>query len=62
MGLRQLLAAGGPLKIIKGTFYFIFQAYFVLNILKMFVLTFYHVVKQLDRKAQVNLKIYEVRD
>ena len=35
MGLRQLLAAGGPLKIIKGAFYFIFQAYFVLKILNV---------------------------
>ena len=46
-GLRQLLAAESPLKMIKNAFYFTSKAPFVLKFLS---LRFGHVAKRLDKK------------
>ena len=47
-----------PLKMMKNDFCFMLKALFVL---KMFNFTFFnHVGKRLDKKAKVNLKIYDV--
>ena len=43
----------------KNTFYFILKALFVLKLFK-FLSFFVHVGKQLDKKAKVNFKIYDV--
>ena len=44
----------------KNAFYFILKALFVLEIFKFLSWRFGHVRKQLDQKAQVNLKIHDV--
>ena len=47
-GLRQLLATGSPLKMMKNAFYFTSKALFVLKIFKFLSRLFGHVSKQLD--------------
>ena len=57
-GLRQFLAAEIPLKMIKDAFYFTSKALFVLKTLKFLSCLFGHVAKWLDKKDQVNSKLY----
>ena len=47
-GLRQFLATGRPLKMMKNAFYFILKALSVLKIFKFLSLLFGPVAKQLD--------------
>ena len=54
-GLRQILAAESPLKIMKNTFYFMSEALFILK-----SWLFGHAAKCLDKKDKVNFKFYDV--
>ena len=47
-GLRQFLATGSPLKMMKNAFCFTSKALFVLKICKFLSLLFGHVSKRLD--------------
>ena len=49
--LRQFLTTKRPLKMIKNAFYFILKSLFVLM-----------QKKRLDKKTQINFKIYDVTD
>ena len=49
-GLRQFLATGSPLKMMKNAFYFTLKALFVLKIIKFLPRLFCHAEKQLDWK------------
>ena len=63
--MRQFLAAGSPLKMIKmmkNAFYFMLKALPVLEIFTFLVGLFSYVEKQLDKKPKVNFKIYDVTD
>ena len=59
---RKLLTTKSPLKMMKNTFYFLVKTLFGLE--KFIVLSwlFGHVEKQLDEKAMINYKIYNVTD
>ena len=46
--LRQLLAIGSPLKMVKNAFYFTSKVLFILKIIKLFSWLFGHVAKRLD--------------
>ena len=46
----------------KNAFHFILKAIFVVKIITILFWLFDHVVKRLDEKARVNLKIYDVTD
>ena len=59
-GLRQLLAAESPLKLMKNAFYFTSKALFVLKIFKFLSWLLGHVAKRLDKKGKVNFKFYKV--
>ena len=59
-GLRQFLAAEGPLKMMKNVFYFTSKALFVLKIFKFLSWPFGHVAKRLDKKDKVNFKFYDI--
>ena len=48
LGLRQFLATGRPLNMMKNAFYFILKPLFVLKIFKFLSLLFGPVAKQLD--------------
>ena len=58
--LRQFLAAESLLKMIKNSFYFASKAVFVLKIFKFLSWLFGHVAKWLDKKENVNFKLYGV--
>ena len=47
-GLRQFLATGRPLKLMKNAFYFTLKAIFILKIFKFLSSIFGHVEKRLD--------------
>ena len=57
--LRQLLATKSPLKMMKNAFYFTLKAFFSLTILKFLFWLFGHAWKWLDKKEQVNFRIYD---
>ena len=59
-GLRQFLATGHPLKIMKIVFYFTSKALFVLKIFRFLSWRFGHVSKRVDQKDKVNFKFYDV--
>ena len=61
-GMRQFLTIESPLKTMKNAFYFMLKALFVLKIFTFLPLLFGYVEKQLDKKARVNFKIYDVTD
>ena len=54
--LRQFLATGSPLEMMKSVFYFISKALFVHKIFKSLSRLFGHVAKRLDEKGKVNFK------
>ena len=57
--LRQFLATGSPLEMMKNVFYFISKALFVHKIFKSLSRLFGHVAKRLDEKGKVNFKCYD---
>ena len=62
-GLRQVFENERPLKMVKNAFYFSLKALLVLKIFKCFYSRFFffgNVEKQLDKKDQVNFRIYDV--
>ena len=59
-GLRQFLATGHPLKIMKIVFYFTSKVLFVLKIFRFLSWRFGHVSKRVDQKDKVNFKFYDV--
>ena len=60
LGLRQSLTTESPLKMMKNASYFIFKAFFVLEVFRFLSWLFVYVEKQLDEKAKVNFKISDV--
>ena len=46
----------------KNAFYFMLKALFVIKILKCLSSVFDHVGKPLDKKANINFKIYDIKD
>ena len=46
----------------KNAFYFMLKALFVIKILKCLFSVFDHVGKPLDKKANINFKIYDIKD
>ena len=61
-GLTQFLTTVGPLKMLKNASYFMWKALFVLKIFTFFSWIFGYSGKQLDKKAKINFKIYDVTD
>ena len=59
-GLRQFFAAERPLKTKKNPFYFILKALLVFKVFKFLSWLFGHVEKRLDKKDEVNFKIYDI--
>ena len=59
-GLRQILVAKSPFKMMKNAFYFTLKAIFILEIFKFLFWLFGHVGKRLDKKPKINSKIYDV--
>ena len=59
-GLRQFLAAEGPLKMMKNAFYFTSKAPFVLNIFRFLSCLFRHVAKRLDKKDKIIFNFHDV--
>ena len=59
--LRRFLVTESLLKIMKNTFYFIWKAFFNPNIFQFLSRLFGHNGKRLDKKTNVNFKIYDVR-
>ena len=59
-GLRQFLATGRPLKMMKNAFYFTLKVLFVLKIFKFLSWLFGQVGKRLDLKNKVNFKNYDI--
>ena len=59
-GLRKILIAESPLKMMKNAFYFMLKAIFALSIFTFSPYLFDHVGKWLDQKAKVNIKIYDI--
>ena len=59
--LRQFLAAGSPLKMMKNAFHFTSKALFALKTLKFLSGLFGQAAKRLDKKDQVNLKFHDVK-
>ena len=57
--MKQRLATEGPLELMK--MLFTSKALFIAKINKFLFRVFSHVRKQLDKKAKVNLKIYDVK-
>ena len=60
LGLRQILEAESPLKVMKNIFYFTSKALFVLKIFKFLPWFFGHLAKRLDKKDKINFKFYDV--
>ena len=60
--LWQFLTVQRPLKMVANAFSFILKALFVLEIYRFLFWLFVFVEKRLDKKAMVNIKIYEVTD
>ena len=62
-GLRQLLVAENPLKMMKNAFNFTSKALFVLKVFKFLSCLFGHVAKLFGhKKDKVNFKFYDVTD
>ena len=53
-----MLAAESPVKLMKNAVYFTSEALFFLKIFKFFSSLFGHVAERLDKRDQVNFKIY----
>ena len=58
--LTKILIAECPLKMMKNAFYFMLKAIFALPIFTFSPYLFDHVGKWLDKKAKVNIKIYDI--
>ena len=59
-GVRQFVAAGNPLKMMKNAFNFTLKALFVLKIFRFLSRLFGQLPKQLDKKGKINFKFYDV--
>ena len=60
--LKQVLAIESNLKMMKNTFYFMWKALLILEILTFLSRRFVYVEKRLDKKSMVNFKIYNLTD